>query len=50
MHGFLLSPPYLCPLSRRHNAKQVEGIASAINFRITEAEFSEINTFLDANL
>lgn len=32
------------------NAKQVEGVASAINFRLTEAEFSEINTFLDANL
>lgn len=32
------------------NAKQVEGVAPAINFRLTEAEFSEINTFLDANL
>jgi aryl-alcohol dehydrogenase-like predicted oxidoreductase len=32
------------------NARQVEGAASAINFRLTEAEFSEINTFLDANL
>jgi aryl-alcohol dehydrogenase-like predicted oxidoreductase len=32
------------------NAKQVEGVASAINFRLTEAEFSEINPFLDANL
>lgn len=32
------------------NAKQVEGVAPAINFRLSEAEFSEINTFLDANL
>jgi aryl-alcohol dehydrogenase-like predicted oxidoreductase len=32
------------------NAKQVEGVAPAINFRLTEAEFSEINAFLDANL
>lgn len=32
------------------NAKQVEGVAPAINFRLTEAEFSEINAFLDADL
>ncbi len=32
------------------NPKQVEGVVLAINFRLTEAEFSEITTFLDANL
>jgi aryl-alcohol dehydrogenase-like predicted oxidoreductase len=31
------------------NAKQVEGVAPAIDFRLTEAEFSEINSFLEAN-
>lgn len=31
------------------NAKQVEGVVPAINFRLSEAEFSEINGFLEAN-
>jgi len=32
------------------SAKQVEGIIPAIDFRLTEAEFNEINTFLATNL
>jgi aryl-alcohol dehydrogenase-like predicted oxidoreductase len=31
------------------NAKQVEGVIPAMNFRIPEAEYAEINAFLQAN-
>lgn len=31
------------------NAKQVEGVVPAIDFRLSEAEFSEINRFLEAH-
>lgn len=31
------------------SAKQVEGVAAALSFRISEAEYSEINDFLAAN-
>lgn len=32
------------------NAKQVEGVAPALDFRLSEAEFNEINSFLSENL
>jgi aryl-alcohol dehydrogenase-like predicted oxidoreductase len=31
------------------NAKQVEGVAPALDFRLSEAEFNEINSFLNTN-
>ncbi|MEO6815262.1 MAG: aldo/keto reductase [Edaphobacter sp.] len=31
------------------NSKQVEGVAPALNFRLSEAEYDEINTFLATN-
>jgi len=31
------------------NAKQVEGIIPAMNFNLTDAEYAEINTFLQTN-
>jgi aryl-alcohol dehydrogenase-like predicted oxidoreductase len=32
------------------NAKQIEGVIPAMNFRLPEAEYAEINEFLKANL
>jgi aryl-alcohol dehydrogenase-like predicted oxidoreductase len=31
------------------NAKQIEGVIPAMNFRLPEAEYAEINEFLKAN-
>jgi aryl-alcohol dehydrogenase-like predicted oxidoreductase len=46
----LHNPAVTAAIVGGRNAKQVEGVVPAMSFRLTEAEYSEINAFLQANL
>jgi aryl-alcohol dehydrogenase-like predicted oxidoreductase len=45
----LRNPAIAAAIVGGRNAKQVEGVIPAITFRLTEAEYAEINAFLAAN-
>jgi aryl-alcohol dehydrogenase-like predicted oxidoreductase len=45
----LRNPAITAAIVGGRNAKQVEGVIPAITFRLTEAEYAEINAFLAAN-
>src|ERR1700723_243349 len=45
----LHNPAITAAIVGGRNAKQVEGVAPAASFRLTEAEYAEINTFLAAH-
>jgi aryl-alcohol dehydrogenase-like predicted oxidoreductase len=45
----LYNPAVTAAIVGGRNAKQVEGIIPAMNFRLTEAEYAEINAFLQDN-
>jgi aryl-alcohol dehydrogenase-like predicted oxidoreductase len=46
----LHNPAVTAAIVGGRNAKQVEGVVPAMSFRLTEAEYAEINAFLQANL
>jgi aryl-alcohol dehydrogenase-like predicted oxidoreductase len=45
----LRNPAITAAIVGGRNAKQVEGVIPAITFRLTEAEYAEINAFLTAH-
>ena len=45
----LHNPAITAAIVGGRNARQVEGVIPAINFRLTEAEYAEINAFLAAH-